>query len=69
LNTLITCFITTTSTTHRALAEEQEEELASNYTNSAVKQLEQQMKILKLEKELQNARSSMLNARKKEYQK
>lgn len=52
-----------------ALNEAQEEELASNYTNSAVKQLEQQMKILKLEKDLERARSSVLNARKKEYQK
>ncbi len=49
--------------------EEEEEELASSYTGAAVRQLEQQMKVLKLEKELDKARQSMLKARKKEYQK
>jgi len=43
--------------------------MAGNYTGSAVKQLEQQMKVLKLEKELEKARKAMLNQRKAEYQK
>lgn len=42
--------------------------MAANYTGSAVKQLEQQMKILRLEKELERARKSMLTDRKNEYQ-
>lgn len=49
--------------------EEEEEELAANYTGSAVRQLEQQMKVLRLEKELEKARKNMLDSRKKEYQK
>ncbi len=35
-----------------------------NFTGSKVKELEQQMKILKLEKELETARKQMLNSRK-----
>lgn len=49
--------------------EETEQEMAGNYTGSAVKQLEQQMKVLKLEKELEKARKAMLNQRKAEYEK
>ena len=49
--------------------EEEEEEMATSYTGSAVRQLEQQMRVLKLEKELEKARQSMLKSRKKEYQK
>lgn len=37
-----------------------------NYTGSRVKELEQQMKILKLEKELDTARRQMLNSRKQQ---
>jgi hypothetical protein len=37
-----------------------------NYTGSRVKELEQQMKILKLEKELETARRQMLNSRKQQ---
>ncbi|KYR00680.1 filopodin [Tieghemostelium lacteum] len=39
-----------------------------NFTGSKVKELEQQVKILKLEKELEMARKQMLNTRKQNYQ-
>ena len=47
--------------------EEEEEEMASTYTGNAVKQIEAQMRVLKLEKELEKARESMLKSRKNEY--
>eukprot|EP01117_Protostelium_nocturnum_P013126 TRINITY_DN487_c0_g1_i1.p1 TRINITY_DN487_c0_g1~~TRINITY_DN487_c0_g1_i1.p1 ORF type:complete len:2445 (+),score=1078.48 TRINITY_DN487_c0_g1_i1:119-7453(+) len=49
--------------------DEIEQDMANNYTGSAVKQLEQQMKVLKLEKELEKARKAMLDTRKGEYKK
>jgi len=61
--------VTAAKNATKMLQEEQEEELASNYTGSAVKQLEQQMKVLKLEKELEKARQQMLGSRKQEYTK
>jgi talin len=54
-----------------AKQEEQEQEIeqASNYTGSVMKHMEAQMKILRLEKELQKARVAMAAQRKSEYQK
>mmetsp|Transcript_13165 Transcript_13165/g.18095 ORF Transcript_13165/g.18095 Transcript_13165/m.18095 type:complete len:127 (+) Transcript_13165:2-382(+) len=49
--------------------EEQEEEQASTYTSNAIKQYNQQIRILRAEKELERARNALLQARKKEYQK
>jgi len=43
-------------------------EEASNYSKSIVAEMEQQMRILKLEKELEKAREQLLYARKKNYQ-
>jgi len=50
-------------------AEAAETEQQYNYTGSKVKELEQQMKILKLEKDLETARRQMLNSRKQSAQK
>eukprot|EP01132_Coremiostelium_polycephalum_P010257 gene10257-12581_t len=54
-----------------ALEEQQieEEQQEFNFTGSKVKELEQQMKILRLEKELETARKQMLNSRKQNYNK
>lgn len=41
---------------------------ASNYSKSIVAEMEQQMRILKLEKELEKAREQLLYTRKKNYQ-
>eukprot|EP01113_Clastostelium_recurvatum_P011540 TRINITY_DN15891_c0_g2_i1.p1 TRINITY_DN15891_c0_g2~~TRINITY_DN15891_c0_g2_i1.p1 ORF type:complete len:167 (-),score=68.44 TRINITY_DN15891_c0_g2_i1:34-477(-) len=47
--------------------EDQAQEEEYNFTGAKVKELEQQMKILRLEKELNNARKSMLMNRKTNY--
>ncbi|KAM9970706.1 hypothetical protein ACTFIR_002570 [Dictyostelium discoideum] len=49
--------------------QQEEEQEQFNFTGSKVKELEQQMKILKLEKELETARRQMLNSRKQNYNK
>ncbi|GAM27313.1 hypothetical protein SAMD00019534_104880 [Acytostelium subglobosum LB1] len=56
--------------TATALQEEEEEQENEtfNFTGSKIKELEQQMKILRLEKELNQERKRLLNTRKKEYQ-
>lgn len=61
--------VTAAKSASQQLEEEESDELASSYTGNAVKHMEQQMKILKLEKELEKARKSMLNSRKNEYAK
>ncbi|EFA77155.1 filopodin [Heterostelium album PN500] len=55
--------------TATALQEEEEEQESEtfNFTGSKIKELEQQMKILRLEKELNLERKRLLNSRKKEY--
>jgi len=49
--------------------QEEEEQQEFNFTGSKVKELEQQMKILRLEKELESERRKMLNSRKQNYKK
>jgi len=49
--------------------EGEEAEQASTYTSNAIRQYEQQMRILRAEKELERARTALMQARKKEYQK
>ncbi|EGC30476.1 hypothetical protein DICPUDRAFT_50735 [Dictyostelium purpureum] len=49
--------------------QKEEEDQEYGFTGSKVKELEQQMKILKLEKELESARRTMLNSRKQNYKK
>ncbi|KAF2072395.1 hypothetical protein CYY_006287 [Polysphondylium violaceum] len=49
--------------------QEEEQQQDFNFTGSKVKELEQQMKILRLEKELESERRKMLNSRKQNYKK